>query len=258
MNDDDFKKKLNPEQYRVMREKDTERPFSGKYWDYDEHGLYACVACGTTLFTSLSKFDAENGHPTFNGPISKDDVVLMPTSVPSQSEVLCKKCSCHLGYTNEEVQGDKKEIQYVINSAALDFIEMPEIEQEEDEKEKTEEIKSTQQQTAPSVSSTTIKNILLLLSAVLAGGLLGNVYASGLCSINANTLGTTTPFIATTTSVAPAVTAPVSTTPASSSVVIPSATLATTTPADAGGTKATSTPADQNATSSSNPSDGTI
>ncbi len=256
MNDDDFKKKLNPEQYRVMREKDTERPFSGKYWDSDEHGLYACAACGNTLFTSLSKFDAENGHPTFTGPISKDDVVLMPTSVPSQSEVLCKKCGCHLGYANEGVHEDKKEMHYVINSAALDFIEMPEIEQEEDEKEKTEEKKSPQQPTS-SVSNTTIKNILLLLSAVLAGGLLGNAYASGLCAINTENLQATSTLVSTTIPAAPTVTPPVSV-PSTSSVVVPNSTLATTTPADAGGTQATTTPADQNATSSSSASDGTI
>src|SRR5581483_479464 len=66
MTEDDFKEKLNPEQYRVMREKDTERPYSGRYWDHEEKGIYLCAACNNPLFTSLSKTPGEKPYYQVN------------------------------------------------------------------------------------------------------------------------------------------------------------------------------------------------
>ncbi|MCR4274908.1 MAG: peptide-methionine (R)-S-oxide reductase [Candidatus Campbellbacteria bacterium] len=189
MDEEAFKKKLNPEQYRVMRQKDTERPFSGKFWDHDEHGVYTCAFCGTALFASLSKCEAENGWPTFTGPINIKDVVLIPDGTTAgKSEVTCKECSGHLGYTIEKIHDDTKEMRYVINSASLNFLKLPEINTDDGDKDAEDEKNTSESQkkelsskTTSGVLSPSIQNILLLFAALLIGGVAGAGYGSYVC-----------------------------------------------------------------------------
>ena len=256
MTEDEFKKKLNPEQYRVMRQKDTERPFSGKYWDNDENGVYACTACNTVLFTSLAKFDAETGWPTFSGGIDKKYF-----EFKDGGEILCKKCQCHLGYLVAEEKGDKDRQYYRINSAALHF-EPIEVEIEEDEGSE-DSGQSAVQSSAPTVAlsagSPLLQMTALAAAGIIGGGILGNWYGVSQCTpsealsnsatsspsapstINANTSAT---FVA-----------PKPTTPTPSNPVKPgtAASAPAETPASAG-TPSGATPA----TSSSAASDGTI
>ncbi len=125
MDEEEFRKKLTPEQYRILREKDTERAYSGKYWDQKDAGLYTCAACGQVLFLSLSKLDAGNGWPTFKKPAHGKAVELKNDA--GKTEVCCKKCGSHLGYREGE--------HLRANSGALDFLPMPELELPEFESE---------------------------------------------------------------------------------------------------------------------------
>lgn len=129
MDEKQFKEKLNPEQYRVMREKGTEMPYIGKYWDHKESGLYFCAACGNKLFSSLAKFNSGEGWPAFRNPTSEKDI-----EVGADREVSCRKCKSHLG----EIVGDWENTHYRVNSVCLDFqpvgIEFEEKEGAEDKK----------------------------------------------------------------------------------------------------------------------------
>jgi peptide-methionine (R)-S-oxide reductase len=186
-----FSKDLNPEQLRVMRDRDTERPYSGKYWDHDEHGVYTCAGCGTALFTSLAKFDAKNGHPTFSGPINGEDATLAGTDDPTKSEVTCTQCGGHLGYRAKGAKGETEE--WVINSGALGFLgvpDLPEGEEREADKTEREEAAPRRPRTTPPVS---LVNILALLAAAVVGGGIGGAYASTRCATNELLQATSTP-----------------------------------------------------------------
>ena len=169
MTTDAYKEKLNPEQYRVMRERDTERPYSGKYWDNDEGGLYACAHCGTVLFSSLAKIDAENGWPTFSEPVDTDDITLVQGV---REEVTCKRCGCHIGYRMLTELAEKP--LYVTNSAALNFNAFPELPEEEDdeEKKKEQEHRTLKKQ---------LQNVLVLVAALLSGAGIGYASGNALC-----------------------------------------------------------------------------
>lgn len=122
MDEQTFKDKLTPEQYRVMRQKGTEAAFSGKYWASKKEGEYACAACGNPLFSSDEKFDAKTGWPSFHKPIGEKSVELVQEPGPDgRTEVSCKKCGSHLGYI---IPGKKN--HYRINSLALEFGEKEE------------------------------------------------------------------------------------------------------------------------------------
>ena len=116
-------KELPPELYEVARKKGTEAPFSGKYWDNHEKGMYKCAICGTELFSSDTKFDSGTGWPSFTEPKDLENIELKPdySGGMARTEVLCKKCGVHLGHVFDDGPRDKGGKRYCINSVCLDF-----------------------------------------------------------------------------------------------------------------------------------------
>ena len=114
---------LDPELYHVAREKGTEAPFSGKYVDTKEKGMYKCAVCGTELFSSDTKFDSGTGWPSFTEPANLENVELKEDDSLGmvRTEVVCKKCGAHLGHVFDDGPADKGGKRYCINSVCLDL-----------------------------------------------------------------------------------------------------------------------------------------
>lgn len=121
--DEELKKKLTPEQYRILREKGTELPFSGKYLDHHENGMYTCVVCGGQLFSSDTKFESGSGWPSFYD-VAKNDAVKLSEDRSGgiqRVEVTCANCGSHLGHVFNDAPDQPTGMRFCINSAALDF-----------------------------------------------------------------------------------------------------------------------------------------
>jgi peptide-methionine (R)-S-oxide reductase len=127
MNDQDWKQKLTPEQYKVLREKGTEVPGSGKYLNHNEKGMYTCTACGSELFSSDAKYDSRTpgliGWPSFSELARNDAVTLVDDNKfgMHRTEVLCATCGSHLGHVFPADDSPTGQ-HYCINSVALGFV----------------------------------------------------------------------------------------------------------------------------------------
>lgn len=122
--ENELKTKLTPEQYRILRQKGTEAPFSGKLLHNKEDGSYICPVCGAELFDSSTKFDSGSGWPSFYDVAESGAVELVEDNSHGmrRTEVTCAKCGSHLGHVFNDAPGQPTGMRYCINSASLEFV----------------------------------------------------------------------------------------------------------------------------------------
>ena len=123
LTDEQWREKLTPEQYQVLRQSGTERAFTGKYEPNEEAGMYRCAGCGLPLFSSETKYHSGSGWPSFTAPAAGDavDEHTDASHGMTRTEVRCARCSGHLGHVFPDGPRDQGGLRYCINSASLDF-----------------------------------------------------------------------------------------------------------------------------------------
>jgi len=120
--DEQWREELSPEQYDVLRRAGTERPFTGRYWNAKDDGMYRCAGCGAELFSSDAKFDSGTGWPSFTEPAVADNVELHEDSSHGmvRTEVTCASCGGHLGHVFPDGPG-KNGLRFCMNSCSLEL-----------------------------------------------------------------------------------------------------------------------------------------
>jgi peptide-methionine (R)-S-oxide reductase len=118
----DWQSRLTPQEFAIMRQADTERPFTGEYWDFFEQGAYKCRGCGLELFASDAKFDAHCGWPSFDKAVSDNAVVEIADNTHGMRriEVRCRRCDAHLGHVFDDGP-TATGLRYCMNSASIKF-----------------------------------------------------------------------------------------------------------------------------------------
>ena len=121
---EEWKEELDSETFRVTREKGTEMPGTGKYYNHKEDGTYICSNCGIELYSSEAKHDSTSGWPDFDDPVAKENIELVPDNSHGMSriEVKCSHCDAHLGHLFDDHRKETGK-SYCINSCSLDFKE---------------------------------------------------------------------------------------------------------------------------------------